>query len=175
MIKSNLKRIGIYGGSFDPPHYGHLIISKIAIKKLKLKKLFWCVTKKNPFKKKTYFSLNHRIIKSKKLVKRNNKITVSSFEDKIKSNATIDLIKYFKKKYNNSEFFLIIGADNLINLHKWKNHKQLIKLVNIAVFPRKDYDQKAKKSVILKKVKKIIFFRNKHINISSTELRKKLN
>ena len=61
MIKSNLKRIGIYGGSFDPPHYGHLIISKIAIKKLKLKKLFWCVTKKNPFKKKTYFTLNHRI------------------------------------------------------------------------------------------------------------------
>ena len=114
MIKSNLKRIGIYGGSFDPPHYGHLIISKIAIKKLKLKKLFWCVTKKNPFKKKTYFTLNHRIIKSKKLVKRNNKITVSSFEDKIKSNATIDLIKYFKKKYNNSEFFLRIYFQKIV-------------------------------------------------------------
>ena len=63
----------------------------------------------------------------------------------------------------------------MINLHKWKNYKQLIKLVNVAVFPRKDYDQKAKKSVILKKVKKIIFFKSKHINISSTELRKKLN
>ena len=175
MIKTNLKKIGVFGGSFDPPHYGHLKISKIALKKLKLKKLLWCITKKNPFKKKTYFSLAQRLIMCEKLVKKNKKIKVQYFENKIKSSATIDLIKYLKKKYSNTEFFLIIGSDNLIDLNKWKNWKRLVKLTKIVVFPRKDYDQKAKKSDIFKKMKEIIFINNKHINISSTELRNKLN
>ncbi len=175
MIKTNLKKIGVFGGSFDPPHYGHLKISKIALKKLKLKKLLWCITKKNPFKKKTYFSLAQRLIMCEKLVKKNKKIKVQYFENKIKSSATIDLIKYLKKKYSNTEFFLIIGSDNLIDLNKWKNWKRLVKLTKIVVFPRKDYDQKAKKSDIFQKMKEIIFINNKHINISSTELRNKLN
>ena len=57
MIRSNRKKIGLLGGSFDPPHQGHLKISKIAINKLSLDKLYWCVTEQNPFKKKTFFSL----------------------------------------------------------------------------------------------------------------------
>ena len=175
MIKTNLKKIGVFGGSFDPPHYGHLKISKIALKKLKLKKLLWCITKKNPLKKKTYFSLAQRLIMCEKLVKKNKKIKVQYFENKIKSSATIDLIKYLKKKYSNTEFFLIIGSDNLIDLNKWKNWKRLVKLTKIVVFPRKDYDQKAKKSDIFQKMKEIIFINNKYINISSTELRNKLN
>mgnify|MGYP006140493245 CR=1 FL=1 len=60
------QKIGILGGSFDPPHLGHLEISKFAIKKFKLNYLIWLVTKQNPFKKKTYFKLNSRIILCKK-------------------------------------------------------------------------------------------------------------
>ena len=146
MIKTNLKKIGVFGGSFDPPHYGHLKISKIALKKLKLKELLWCVTKKNPFKKKTFFSLTKRLNMCEKLIRKNKKIKVQYLEVKIKSSATIDLIKYLKKKHSNTEFFLIIGSDNLISLNKWKNWKQLVKLTKIVVFSRKDYDQKAKKS-----------------------------
>ena len=55
MIKENLNKIGILGGSFDPPHVGHLHISKIALKKLKLNEVIWIVTKQNPFKKKSFF------------------------------------------------------------------------------------------------------------------------
>ena len=69
MIKSNNK-IGIFGGSFDPPHKGHLEISKIAIEKLSLDKLYWCVTKKNPFKNKTLFSLSDRVKQSKNITKK---------------------------------------------------------------------------------------------------------
>jgi len=54
MIRSNNNKIGIFGGSFDPPHRGHLEISKIAIEKLSLNKLYWYVTKKNPLKKKIH-------------------------------------------------------------------------------------------------------------------------
>ena len=171
MIRSNNK-IGIFGGSFDPPHRGHLEISKIAIKKLSLTKLYWCVTKKNPFKNKTLFSLSDRVKQSKNITKKIKKIKIKFFDEKIKSTNTIDLIKYLKKTNKKNSFFLIIGSDNLINLHKWKEWKLLTKLTEIVVFSRKNYDIKAKKSVILKKVKKIIFIKNKQINISSTKIRK---
>ena len=173
MIGSNNK-IGILGGSFDPPHKGHLEISKIAIKKLSLSKLYWCVTKKNPFKKKTLFSLSDRVKQSKDITKKIKKIEIKSIDKKIKSTNTIDLIKYFKNKNKKNSFFLIIGSDNLINLHKWKEWKLLTKLTEIVVFSRKNYDIKAKKSVTIKKVRKIIFIKNKQINISSTQIRKKL-
>jgi nicotinate-nucleotide adenylyltransferase len=174
MIRSNEKKIGIFGGSFDPPHQGHLKISKIAINKLSLDELYWCVTKKNPFKNQTFFSLTQRIKKSKLLTAKVIKIKIKNLENKIKSSNTIDLIKYFTQKNKKNKFFLIIGSDNLISLHKWKNWKILTKLVKIVVFSRKDYDIKARKSVTNKKVKKIIFIKNKPINISSTQIRKKL-
>ena len=174
MIGSSKKKIGIFGGSFDPPHQGHLKISKIAINKLSLNELYWCVTKKNPFKNKTFYSLTQRIRKSKLLTAKVIKIKIKNFENKIKSNSTIDLIKYLIKKNKKNKFFLIIGSDNLISLHKWKNWKLLTKLVKIVVFSRKDYDIKARKSVTIRKLKNIIFIKNKPINISSTQIREKL-
>ena len=173
MVRSK-KKIGLFGGSFDPPHKGHLTVSKIAINKLSLSELYWCVTKRNPLKKKTFLLLPNRIKKSKLLTSKVKKIKVKYFEDKIKSNNTIDLIKFLKRKNKKTEFFLIIGSDNLINLHKWKSWKSLTKLIKIVVLSRKDYDVKARKSVINRKVKKIIFIKNKPINISSTQIRKKL-
>mgnify|MGYP006119886187 CR=1 FL=1 len=173
MIGLRKKRIGIFGGSFDPPHFGHLEISKLVIKKLFLDQLYWCVTKKNPLKSKTFFSLSKRIKKSKVLTKKIKKIKVKFFEDKIKSNNTIDLINHLKKSKKKKQFFLIIGSDNLIKFHKWKNWKLLPELTKIIVFSRKDYDKKAKKSVIMKQVKQITFIKNKPINISSTQIRKK--
>ena len=167
------KKIGIFGGSFDPPHLGHLEISKLAIKKLSLDKIYWCVTQKNPLKKKAFFSLSNRIKKCKVLTSKIKKIKIKFFEDKIKSNNTIDLIRYLKTKKN--VLFLIIGSDNLIKFHKWKNWELLLELTEIIVFSRKDYYRKAKKSVIMKQMKKITFFKNKPINISSTQIRKKIS
>jgi len=173
MVGLKKDRIGIFGGSFDPPHRGHLEITKLAIKKLFLNKVYWCVTKKNPLKSKTFFSLPERIKKSKVLTSQSKKIKIKYFEDKTKSVNTVDLLKYLKKKNKTNTFFLIIGSDNLIKFHKWKNWKLLSELTQIVVFSRKDYDKKAKKSVIMKKVKKIIFVKNRPINISSTQIRKK--
>ena len=114
--KKKYFKIGILGGTFDPPHSGHLYISKIILKKLKLNKLIWVITKKNPLKKKAFFSLSNRIKKCKVLTSKIKKIKIKFFEDKIKSNNTIDLIRYLKTKKN--VLFLIIGADNLIKFHK---------------------------------------------------------
>ena len=64
------KSFGVLGGSFDPAHKGHLIISKIAIKKFRLKKVLWVITKQNPFKTKSFYSLSQRIAKAKELTKK---------------------------------------------------------------------------------------------------------
>ena len=173
MIRSKKRRIGIFGGSFDPPHRGHLEILNLAIKQLSLDKFYWCVTKKNPLKKKASFSLSERVKKSKIITNKLKKIKIKFFEDKVGSANTVDLIKYLNKKNKKSILFLIIGSDNLIKFHKWKNWKLLTELIEIVVFSRKDYDKKAKKSVIMKQVKNIIFINNKPINISSTQIRKK--
>ena len=100
IIKKNIK-IGILGGSFNPPNNGHLHISKFALKKLKLHKLIWAITKKNPLKKIKYLSIKKRVKLSKKILKKEKKISVSFFDKKIKSNNTYDLLKYIKKKKKN--------------------------------------------------------------------------
>ena len=104
MKKNNIK-IGILGGTFDPPHKGHLHISKIAIKKIKLKKILWVVTKKNPLKSKPYLKIKERIKLSKEIAKKDKKIIVKYFDEKIRSTNTIDLLYYIKKKQRLIYFF----------------------------------------------------------------------
>ena len=174
MVKTNFKNIGVLGGSFDPPHKGHLYISEKSLKFFKLEKIIWAITNKNPLKKKPYFSLKLRKKMCLNIIKKNKKIKLKNYENKIKSNTSIALIKYLKKRKNYNLFF-ILGSDNLIKLHKWKNFKDLIKMTKLIVFSRKGFDTKAKKSVIMKHLNKknIIFLRNLKIDISSTKLRKK--
>lgn len=178
MANIQKKYIGILGGSFDPAHKGHLGISKIAIKKLKLKRIYWVITKKNPFKNKTFYSLNERIKLAKKISRVQIKIQIIHLENIIKSSRTIDTINYFIKKKNIKNIYFIIGSDNLIRFHKWKNWKKIVKLVKLVVFSRKGYDRKGMKSIVVKNIKnKIIFIKNKPIVISSTQLKsqKRLN
>ena len=94
--KKNIK-IGIFGGTFDPPHKGHLYIAKEVLKILKLKKLIWVVTKKNPFKKRPFLNTKTRIKLSKKITKNEKKIFVKFFDTKIGSVNTFNLLKYIKK------------------------------------------------------------------------------
>ena len=82
---SKKNKIGILGGSFDPAHNGHLTISKEAIKRFKLKKIIWAITKKNPLKKKSNTSLSLRIKFCKKILKKTRLIEVKFYEDRIKN------------------------------------------------------------------------------------------
>ena len=174
MVKLYNKSIGILGGSFDPVHKGHLAISNIAIKKVKLNKIYWIITKKNPFKKKSFYSLSRRITLAKKLSIKNKFIKVIFVENKCKSNRAYKYIKYLSRKHINDDFYFIIGADNLINFHKWKNWKEIPKICKILVFDRENYKTKCLKSVAYKKIdrKRLKFIKFKKVNISSSQLRK---
>ena len=172
MANIQKKYVGILGGSFDPAHKGHLSKSKIAIKKLKLKKIYWVITKKNPFKNKTFYSLNKRIKYAKKIIKSQKKFEIIHLDKTINSNRVIDVINFFIKKKKIKNIFFIIGSDNLIQFHKWKSWKKIVKLAKLIVFSRRGYDKKSKKSKVAKYLKnKIIFIKNKPILISSTKLR----
>ena len=168
--------IGLLGGSFDPAHKGHLSISKIAVRKLQLKKIYWVVTKKNPFKNKAYYSLEERIKYAKKITKAQNKIKTIHLENTLKSSRIIDVVNYFVKKKKIKNIYFIIGSDNLIRFHKWKSWKKIVILVKLIVFSRKGYDRKGMKSTVVKNFKnRIIFIKNKPIFISSTQIKKRSN
>ena len=157
MVKTINKSFGVFGGSFDPVHKGHLKISKIAIKKLKLDKILWLVTKKNPFKNKSFYSLTERVKKAKKMVKDERKIKVISLDKTINASRSINAINYLVNKKKLKNIYFIIGSDNLIDFHKWKSWKKIVKLTKLTVFSRRGYDKKGKKSIVAKYLKKKLF------------------
>ena len=173
LFKQNIK-IGILGGTFDPPHIGHLYISIIALKKLKLNKLIWAVTKKNPLKKRPNLSIKERIKLSKKITQKEKKIFVFSFDDKIKSTNTFDLLKHIRRRQKNAKLYFLIGADNLVKFHKWNNWNRIPELAKIVVFPRQDHMIRKNKYIVSKRLKKrdLIYINSKKVNISSSLIRK---
>jgi len=172
-LKYQKIRIGILGGTFDPAHKGHLEISIQAKKKFELKNIIWAITKQNPFKNKSSSNLRNRTQFAKKLIGKNNFIKVKFYEDKIASNRTINLIKHLNKD-KKFEIYFIMGADNLVNFHKWYKWKSIIKACNILVFDRQGYKAKSLKSVTFNATNKksLTFINFKKVNISSSQLRK---
>lgn len=186
-IQNNL---GILGGTFDPPHKGHLHISKLVIKKLYLKTLYWAITKQNPLKKTTpHNNENKRKILCKQLTRGEKKIKLLNTSDIKNSNLTINILQKIKKKINKkTNLFFIIGADNLVQLHQWKEYKKIFSLCTVVVMNRIGYKKPALTSPAAKKFRKTkisldtllkmgpkqkewVYIDNKGINVSSSRLR----
>jgi len=174
LFKKNHKKIGILGGTFDPAHKGHLEISKQAKKKYKLNYIIWAITKKNPLKKKSKTKLTTRIKFAKKIIGFNKFIKIRFYENITRSNKTIDLISHIKRKYDTLDLYFIMGADNLINFHRWHKWKLISQKCNILVFDRQGYKAKSLKSITFKRLnqKNLDFIKFKKVNISSSQLRK---
>ena len=170
-LKKN--KIGILGGSFDPAHKGHLAISKEAAKRFKLKQVIWAITKKNPLKKKSNTSLQQKIKGCKKIIKKTNHIKIKFYENIIKSNKTISLINHLSKN-KKDEIYFLMGADNLINFHKWHKWKTISQKCNIVVFDRHGYKKKSLNSMTFKRLnhKNLKFVEFNKVNISSSQIRK---
>ena len=185
-----MKNIGLLGGSFDPPHRGHLYISLEAKKILKLNEIWWLVTPQNPLKINQPASYKDRV-KNCKMITKNYPIKITEIEKKINSKYSYQTIKFLIKHYNNINFFWLMGADNLINFHMWQNSHRIFKEIPIVVFRRYGYNESALKSYTSNFYKKYkinnknilisdfdklpawTIVHNKEIKISSTEIRKK--
>ena len=143
------------------------------VKRFKLEKVIWAITKKNPFKKKSNLNLMNRIKICKKILRKTKTIEIKFYEDKIKSNKTINLINYFTKNKKN-EIYFIMGADNLVNFHKWDKWQTISKKCNIIVYDRYGYKKKSLNSKTYKSLnkEKLKFINFNKVNISSSQLRK---
>ena len=169
-------RIGLYGGTFDPIHVGHLIVIENAINFMNLDKVIILPSSNPPHKKhKKKTDTNIRVEMVSEAIKDNDKIVLSTFEstdDKIR--YTHETIRYFKKLFKNDDIFYIMGEDSFLTIDTWRNYDDILD-ENIIVFTRSNIDEDSelvKRVELIKKDNPNIFLiNNLNINISSTLIR----
>lgn len=158
-----METIALFGGSFDPPHIGHERIVEEALKINGVTKVIVMPTYLNPFKSSSHAPSGLRLKWLKSIFSAQKNVEVSSFEVDLKRKVpSIDSVKYLLQRYK--KIYLIIGADNLKDLHKWKNYKELKTLVNFVIVTRDEI--KIPDTFLKIKVEE---------NISSTHLRENIN
>ena len=137
------KRIGILGGSFNPAHRGHLHISRQALKLLQLDEIWWMVSPQNPLKPvNDMVDLKSRI-ESAETIAQDHRIRVTNIEFELGTAYTAETLTELKKKFPKARFVWLMGADNLMQIPKWKDWQQIFRAVPIAIFTRPTYTKRA--------------------------------
>lgn len=133
-----MKKAGLFFGSFNPIHIGHLVIAEYMAEFTPLEQIWFVVSPRNPLKKKeTLLNENHRIRMVRLAIEYDNRFKASSVEFGLtRPSYTINTLAHLNEKYPKIDFSLILGLDNLATLHKWKNYDQLLKNYKLYVYPR---------------------------------------
>ena len=145
-----MKKIGLYFGTFNPIHVGHLIISNYMTGYTNLDEVWLVVSPLNPLKnKESLLEDYHRLNLVRIAVENNSKLKASDDEFNLpKPSYTINTLTYLKEKYPSFEFNLIMGEDNLRSFKKWKNHEKILQSHNLYVYPRVLTEQEKKEDTI---------------------------
>ena len=135
-----MSKIGLYFGSFNPVHIGHIAIAGYMTEFAGLEQVWFVVSPQNPLKKKETLLADHnRLHMTRLAIGDNDRLKASDIEFKLPvPSFTIDTLAYLKEKYSDNQFCLVMGEDNLYTLHKWKNSEELVKKHPIYVYPRPD-------------------------------------
>lgn len=185
-------RVGLLGGSFNPPHVGHLHISKMALKSLHLDAVWWIVTPQNPLKSnKETLPFDERVRLCHDLID-HPKILVTSIEQELGSTYTYKTVKGLRKYFPATEFCWITGMDNAHSLHKWQHWQELLRdicMVHITRFPPVKLIKQCPTRMLSRQTHIVLdtggrvpldshttywLLQKKMVNISSTEIRKKI-
>jgi nicotinate-nucleotide adenylyltransferase len=164
-------KIGLFFGSFNPVHNGHLMLANYIVQTTDLNKVWFVVSPHNPLKdKKTLLGEYDRLNLINLAIENNPKLKASDIEFKLpQPSYTIDTLSYLKDKFPKHEFTLIMGSDNLATLHKWKNYRQLIEQYPIIVYQRRGFTKNP-----FPEVKTIQHIDFPFIDISSTFIREQI-
>ncbi len=129
-------RIGLLGGSFNPPHEGHALVTRLALTRLRLDRVWWLVTPGNPLKSKAELAaLQARVAAARELVA-GPRVAVTDIEARIGARYTFDTLAWLTRRAPKVRFVWIMGADNLIELHLWRHWRAIADLVPIVVVDR---------------------------------------
>lgn len=168
-------KIGLFGGTFDPIHIGHMILMENVINNLDLDKIYVLPNSNPPHKlenKKT--ALNLRLKMVNEAIKDNPKLEINDYDYRDNEiHYTFDTINYFKKSYPNDEIFFIMGEDSFLDIEKWRNYKEILK-ENLIIFKRysnKNFSLISKINQVRKYNKNIYLIDNIALDISSTLIR----
>ncbi len=139
-------KVGLLGGSFNPPHGGHLEISLHAIERLKLDVVWWLVTPGNPLKDKSIYAPYEERLAHARVVAEGAPIVISDFEHQHGLQYTYQTIEALQQNYPDHDFVWMMGADSLASLHHWKNWRTLAETIPMAIFNRPSQSNQALKS-----------------------------
>jgi nicotinate-nucleotide adenylyltransferase len=167
-----MKRVGLYFGTFNPIHIGHLIIANYVVEHSDLEEVWFVITPKSPFKtKNSLLHNNHRYQMVYEAIKEYSKLKASKIEFNLpQPNYTIDTLVHLEEEHENTyKFALIMGSDNLASFHKWKNYQMILERYEIYVYPRMHHKEVSKEVLNHPKIHKVSA---PIMEISSTFIRK---
>lgn len=137
------QRIGLLGGSFNPPHAAHRQISQIAMSRLGLDRVWWIVTPGNPLKGHNDLKPQSERIAAARAVAHDNRIIVTGFEAHLPSRFTAATLTVLRRRYPDVQFVWIMGADCLADFHRWQHWREIFKLMPIAIIDRPSWHLRA--------------------------------
>jgi len=166
-------KIGIYGGTFNPPHVGHLITAESVREALALDRIIFIPSYISPHKQEgEEQSSHHRFTMTKMAIASNNRFDISRKEiEKGDTSYTIDTLKHLRKIYDNGSMYLIIGMDNYITFHLWKEPKQILEQSTVVVMNRPNYPQRINEII---GTTNVIFVDVPDIDVSSSNIRQRI-
>lgn len=138
------RHVGLLGGSFNPAHGGHLHISREALKRLRLDAVWWLVSPQNPLKERAGMApLADRMASARSVSRVDRRIRPTDIEVQLGTTYTAETLAKLVRRFPNIRFVWLMGADNLIQIPRWRDWNKIFNLVPIAVFTRPTYDSKA--------------------------------
>ncbi len=139
-------RIGLYGGSFNPPHAGHRHVSLLAMRRLRLDRVWWIVTPGNPLKNAAGLPPTAERVAAARAIARHPRIDVTGIEEALGVRYTVETLAYLVRHCPGVRFVWIMGADNLAGFHRWRGWRTIAELVPIAVVDRPGWTLRATRS-----------------------------